>query len=435
MWSLPSSVQSRRVEFVGRLRGLLSIVAGLVWVAPLAAQADDEAPRLRVFLDCQTAHCDFDHLRREILFADWVRDRESADVHVLVTGQTTGGGGTEFTLTLLERPDPAARTDTIVFATRDTDTEFEVRDQLTRVLALGLVRYAVQAGVIEHLRVAYEPGDRGLWPRLPATDPWDGWVFRVDGVADLSWSSPSEDQRSWTYDLSAGMSVSRVTNALKLELNGFVRRSHDEATLTQPLTGDELLFEHDGQQWSSAGLVAASVGRHWALGGQYFVEHTTGDDFNGELSEWTADGGPVIEYNVFPYEQSTRRLLAVRVSAGPAFRQFEGLFGPVTDWRAVSVLTVILAQQQPWGGAHAQATWSSVLSDPGDHRLSASASLEVRVYRGFALNLWGSAYRLAGTFHAGPATSAARRYQYAISFGPSFRFGSAYNNVVNPRLR
>src|SRR5512139_1491221 len=52
---------------------------------------------LRVFLDCQT-YCDFDFFRTEIAFVNFVRDRKDADVHILITSQRTGSGGSEYTL-------------------------------------------------------------------------------------------------------------------------------------------------------------------------------------------------------------------------------------------------------------------------------------------------------------------------------------------------
>ena len=54
------------------------------------------AALLRIFLDCN--RCDGEYMRQEITFVDYMRDRRDADVHVLVTTQETGGGGTEYTL-------------------------------------------------------------------------------------------------------------------------------------------------------------------------------------------------------------------------------------------------------------------------------------------------------------------------------------------------
>ena len=59
----------------------------------LVAQEPSDAQPVRVFLDCQAFFgCDFDFVRREIAWADWVRNREDADVHLLVTSTQTGAG-------------------------------------------------------------------------------------------------------------------------------------------------------------------------------------------------------------------------------------------------------------------------------------------------------------------------------------------------------
>jgi len=42
-----------------------------------------ESAKLRVYLDCDA--CDFDYLRTEVTFVDYVRDRQDAAVHILVT--------------------------------------------------------------------------------------------------------------------------------------------------------------------------------------------------------------------------------------------------------------------------------------------------------------------------------------------------------------
>ena len=49
----------------------------------------------RVFIDCIS--CDMDYFRTEITFVNYVRDRKDAQVHVLITTQSTGSGGTEYT--------------------------------------------------------------------------------------------------------------------------------------------------------------------------------------------------------------------------------------------------------------------------------------------------------------------------------------------------
>ena len=55
------------------------------------------ASTVRVFIDCTNTPCDQDFFRTEMTFVDHVRDRQNADVHILLTGQSTGSGGREVT--------------------------------------------------------------------------------------------------------------------------------------------------------------------------------------------------------------------------------------------------------------------------------------------------------------------------------------------------
>ena len=85
-------------------RRLALVCVLLVWW-PAAAFAQDTARAapaqldraLRVFIDCRAGGCDEQFFRTELTWFDHVRDQQDADVHVLVTGQGTGGGGTEYT--------------------------------------------------------------------------------------------------------------------------------------------------------------------------------------------------------------------------------------------------------------------------------------------------------------------------------------------------
>ena len=84
----------------------LALLFGLAVCAVAAAdasgqQASDpvqtESEALRVFVDCRTRYCDWDYMRRELTFINYVRDREVAQVHVLVAlrSQETTGNSSE----------------------------------------------------------------------------------------------------------------------------------------------------------------------------------------------------------------------------------------------------------------------------------------------------------------------------------------------------
>ena len=79
------------------VRAVRSLVAFAALCAPAGTYAlpAADAARPRVFVDCRS--CSDEFLRTEITFVSHVRDRHDADVHVLVTTQATGSGGTEHT--------------------------------------------------------------------------------------------------------------------------------------------------------------------------------------------------------------------------------------------------------------------------------------------------------------------------------------------------
>lgn len=76
-----------------------------------AQSAAPEGQGLRVFLDCGN-DCDFDYLRREVTFVNYVRARQIAQVHVLVT-QRDSGAGEEWTLSFIGLEDFTGRETTL----------------------------------------------------------------------------------------------------------------------------------------------------------------------------------------------------------------------------------------------------------------------------------------------------------------------------------
>src|SRR5258708_597468 len=108
--------------------------------------AEQQAPAkhelVRVFLDCD--FCDQSYLKKEVTFIDYVRNREDAGVHVLVTIQETGGGGTQWTLKFIGLGPYQGADQTLTYNSPQTATSDEVRSGFAEVFKVGLVRYVSQ---------------------------------------------------------------------------------------------------------------------------------------------------------------------------------------------------------------------------------------------------------------------------------------------------
>ena len=148
--------------------------------AQLPAPTDSSLPpsRLRVFLDCN--FCDFDFMRTEIAFVDYVRDRQDAQVHILVTNQSTGGGGTEFTLHFIGQRELGNISDTLKYVSPTSASPDDLRHGLARMVRLGLVRYYAHLGQAGRFDVTYTaPTGAGQDGKATAKDRWNLWVYRI----------------------------------------------------------------------------------------------------------------------------------------------------------------------------------------------------------------------------------------------------------------
>ena len=427
------------------VRARAGVAALVLAVGVLAAgrAAAQEGPRgVRVYLDCQTRGCDFDHFRREIPFATWVRNREDADVHLLVTGRGTGGGGREFTLTFFGREPSAARRDTLTFAIGQTLTDAEVRDELTRMIGLGLVPFAARNGAAARLRVIAAPPEDGLPSGPPPPGGgWDYWVFRVRGGGFVSGES---QQNSISAD--GGVSASRVTEALKLRFGASGRYARDEFQVEEvdEATGDTLTYtdEYSRTNWNSNALAGWSIGDHWAAGGRLEVGGST--FYNQDLY---VQGGPTAEFNVFPYSESTRRVLAATLTIGGIHTNYidPTIFGRLAEVHPAHSLEIQFSQQQPWGSIESNVEWLQYWHDWDVQLVELFTGMEIRIVKGLSLDLFGSFARVRDQLYL-PATGLSEEeiltrqkargtdYRFRLSFGLSYTFGATDNSIVNPRL-
>lgn len=402
---------------------------------PLAAAAQEPAPAeeaLSVFLDCQTRHCDFDHIRREVDFVNWVRDREDAGVHVLITAEATGGGGRAFSLAFLGRRGFAGRADTLAYTSRNTDTDAEVRDGLTRTIALGLVRYAAQTAVAPRLHVAYAPLTGAVVQAAPADDPWNFWTFRVG----LNGSVEGEAQQD-EWSVRGSVSASRTTEASKIQVGASGRYNREAFVLE-----DSSTFVNISERYSADVLAVWSMGPHWSVGVAADANRSTFS--NQDLS---VSGGPAIEYNIFPYAQSTRQQLSIlyRVEGSAFDYQETTVAGRLSELRARHRLTVSAAVRQHWGQVHGSVQGTQYFHDLGVHRIDTFGGVELRLFRGFTFNAFVEFSRIKDQFSL-PAAGLTEEeilvqrreretdFRFDLNLGFSFRFGSKYANVVNPRM-
>lgn len=388
--------------------------------------------RLRVFLDCHD--CDFDYLRRQIRFVDYVRQPADAQLHVLVSAEETGAGGERFTFFFLGKGEFEGRADTLTANVAPDATDAEQRGAMTRTLELGLVGFAARTDLASGLHVVYDAGSAEAPTRSPEEDAWNLWVFRTRVGTSLEGERTEKD-----VSLDGSVSARRTTESLKLNFR-----------LAGDYSRDIIKAEEEGEEdftivrrFSEAeGLTVWSLGDRWSLGA--YAAAGSSSRRNRDLSLELA---PAIEFSLFPYAESSRRQILVTYLVGPAYYDYEErtLFGKTRETLFRETLDVSAAFRQPWGQVFGSLEVSNYFSDLALHRIELFTGLEIRLFRGFSLEVDGNVARIKDQIYlpAGELTpeelllglrERGTDYQYELDIGFSYEFGSVFNNVVNPRM-
>lgn len=418
------------------------LLAGLSAVLPTPAAAQDpggqgiRAGALGVFLDCNTWSCDSRYFRTEITFVNWARDRTLADVHLILTSVQTGGGGQQFNLDFIGLGDLEGTDDALTYTSLSTDTQAEIVEGLTQVMAAGLARYAALAGragdlVIRGTEAPPPPVDRLVSPQ-EVDDPWNFWVFEIGAGFDVE-GEETESERSFDGRVEAR----RTTDLWKVELqgNGWFNRSERELS-------DSTTIVDERTNWNTNLLVVYSLAEHWSVGMTAGAGASTSR--NQELG---ADVFAALEYSFTPYPEAPRRSITARYQVGVQYFDWEEetILRQTAETRPQHSARFDVFQRQPWGQSRASIQGSQYLHDLGLWSLRLSGNLDFRILRGLSLDLRGEVDWIEDQLYiSGEGLSdidillgrfdRPTDYAYEFSVGISFEFGSIFNNVVNNRF-
>lgn len=406
---------------------LLTLVASHVQAqTPVTASTADA---LTVWIGC--APCDADALRAALPFARLTTDAETADVHVMLADSAPGAQKWTFRLTGRGRFAGQTRLVDLEFATGTAPPAAD----LGRALRLGLAEFAAATPNGRYLDVAFARPGATAEERTTAKDqrdPWNYWVYRLSASAD---TYGEESQSSGSYYLSS--SASRVTEGWRLRLSGARSLSRSRFDVD-----DTLIVISRLADWNVTGLAVKSLGPKWSAA---LTGSVVGSTFSN--ARRIARLAPGVEYDIFPYRESSRRSLTLQYTIGGAHYLYEAetIFGKLREAIAQHTFTTSLGLRQPWGSAGGAFVFAQHLTAPERTRVSANGNISVRIVRSLSVNASASYARIRDLFtlEKGDASveevllrqrQLATGYRYSTSVGFSYSFGSLSNTTVNPRF-
>ncbi len=407
-------------------RILLSITLLLPLSLMFAQPAPDQADTLRkqalnIYMD------EDDYIRREIPFVNYVRDIKDAGVYIITTFQKTGSGGMEYTYFFTGQNEFKGMSDTLSFVTKPDGTTDERRTQEVATLKLGLMRYIAKTPLAQYVNIDFS---QPIAETVTA-DRWDSWVLKASVNGNLR----GQKTNNSTF-FSGSLAADRVTEKWKINLDAMYSYSKDKFEI------ETTTITSDNKSKSFNSLVVKSLSDHWSIGGSGSL---TSSSFSNEKLNATIMPG--IEYDLFPYSESTRRQLRILYSIG--FRHISFIDTTIYNkmeqslWRhSVSLAYEVV---QKWGSIDLTTDYSNYLHDWSKNNLSLSGFLNLRIAKGLSMNIRGSISLIhdqLGLVKGDIPTEQIllrrqemeTRYEYRTNFGFTYTFGSIYNNVVNPRF-
>ncbi len=406
-----------------------------------AQEASKEIDRLKIFLDCVNADCDFTFFRTEITLVDFSRDNKAADVFILVTEQNTGSGGEHYQLIFFGQNSFSRMRDTLSFNTDRNATDFEIRDQVIQYLKLGLAPFIAKTAAAKNARMDFKflqpAGDSGQNKKAILTkDPWNYWVFRVGVNGNVRGDAVYKSS-----NLNSSFSANRVTDEYKIGFEGRVGRNKTGYDLVDS-SGIKKNITVNNHTSRVEHFFIKSITQHWSAA--YSAEFRTNTFEN--IKQGT-ELKAAVEYNIFPYKEVNTKFFAVRYFVDVRRNKYfdSTLYDKLNETLIGHGAETQFQLNQKWGNTSVGVEYHKYFKRGNFFNLGANAQVDVRITGGlsFFVFAFGEIVRdqlsLLKEDATGEEVLTRRRqlasgYNYSLNFGVNYRFGSKLNNFVNPRF-
>jgi hypothetical protein len=387
-----------------------------------------ESVNVNVFLDSKDI--DIAYLKENFQQINYVINREDANVHLLGTSQRTGSGGKEFIFYFIGLNNFEGISDTLYYYSSAENSTTEIREGYTNTIKMGLIRYMAHASQIVNLQ--FPTTEKPKNNVVVETDKWKSWVFglnangRIDG-----------QKTHGSHSLNLSMNATKTTDNLRVEFMASNWSSEDwfEIDAATKITSKQVTR-------NLTNLTVKSIGKHMAVGLESSLKNSTFNNLDLAISV-----SPAFEYNVFEYSESSRKQLRFAYYIGYNGNNYHEttIYNKDSETLFKQRLQAIYQVKEEWGSITGSMTGSTYMHDLSKNNLAINTGVDFRVWRGLSITL-NANYSIINdqlSLPKGDITldqqllqqrQLATTYQYGVSLGFRFTFGSLYNNIVNPRL-
>ncbi|MBT6004692.1 MAG: hypothetical protein HOG79_03160, partial [Prolixibacteraceae bacterium] len=263
------------------------------------------------------------------------------------------------------------------------------------------------------------------------SDRWNNWVFEMETRPRFESEESLKEFSFWN-----SFNANKITPEWKIEIG-----------VDQRLTRTKYIYDNetnisDKTQIQFENLIVKSLGEHWSVGTKIELLTST---FNN--AKFNADIFPTIEYNLFPYSESTHRQLRFAYGIGVSLNQYNDttIYGKIAENLGQQQLQIAYQVQEKWGSINVSLEGSNYLHDFSKNRLELEGSISIRIIKGLSFSVRGRVAQIHDQLSLVgeelseadillQLTEMASSFNVDGSLGLTYTFGSIFNNVVNPRF-
>jgi hypothetical protein len=385
---------------------------------------------VKVFVDCE--FCDMNYIRQEIPYINYVRDVKEAEVYLLITTQEAGGGGRQYTLLFQGQGKYLGKDDTLTYTSSADETSSVLRERRTKIMKMGLMRYVAKTPVFNEIEIDHNTD----LVEEEVVDRWNNWVFEISVEPVFQAEETNKE-----LDLQTSLNINKITDRFKLEIemdNFYNREKFVEYPNTDSV--ETSTFIKSSRRMNN--LFVKSLGDHWSAGLKWNLGSSTYENYN-----FTTEFFPSVEYDIFPYSESTHRQLRILYGAGLQYNNYidTTIYFKTAETLGKQSLSIAFQVQKKWGYINLSLEGSNYFHDFTKNRIELITGLNIRIFKGLSLQIEGGIAHVNDQLNLrkGEVTEEERLLKltemgtkYLVEGGIelTYTFGSIYNNIVNPRF-
>lgn len=382
---------------------------------------------IKVFIDCSI--CDLDLIREQVQYVNYVRIEQDADVYILVTSQQTASKGNEYTFFFIGQNKFNGYNDTLKLITNVNETTDQKRQKATQLIQVGLIKYVAKSDLMPYLQINFNQTTN---KQQKIEDPWNSWFFRFSSNIYANGEKSYNSISNWS-----SFNISKITPNWKYEFG--LSNNYNSSTYQ---INDTFSITTSNNYYGFSNLIAKSLGEHWSVGETSSISSSEYRNIKLAISII-----PAIEFNFFPFSESTRRQLRFLYGIGISHYNYNDttLYLKIKETLFLHSLQSAFEQIEPWGSIYLSVSWQNYLHNFNLNNLNLYSQLSLRIFKGLSINMSGGVSLVHDQINL-PKRGASyeeiltrkrqleSQYDYWFSGGLSFSFGSIYNNIVNPRF-